>query len=226
MSLTPINSQCPVEWTEVDTVLLDMDGTLLDLHYDNYFWAEYLPLKVSERDGLTIQEAKDSVLPTLLETSGTLPFYCIDHWSRVFALDILELKRQVAHKIAVRSGALAFLQHLRRSEKRVVMATNAHRATIDMKLDRTRLHDYFDAISSSHDYGAEKENRLYWTSLVDDLDINLGRSLFIDDNSRVLDSARDSGVGQLIGVRTPDSRREAVKDNGYWLTEDFSELIS
>ena len=225
MSSQPDTNPCPVDWSTVDTVLLDMDGTLLDLHYDNYFWAEFLPLKFSEREKITLQEAKDSVIPTLRETYGTLPFYCIDHWSRVFEFDILDLKRQVSHKIAIRDGALAFLQHLQSSDQRVVMATNAHRATVDLKLDKTQLHEYFDAISSSHDYGVEKENRLYWDSLVDDLDIDLSRSLFIDDNTHVLDAARDVGVGQLIGVRTPDSQRPAVEESTYWLTEDFSDLI-
>ncbi|HNG60363.1 MAG TPA: haloacid dehalogenase, partial [Cellvibrionaceae bacterium] len=32
-----------IPWQAIDTLLLDMDGTLLDLHYDNYFWLEYLP---------------------------------------------------------------------------------------------------------------------------------------------------------------------------------------
>ena len=30
----------PLAWRDIDTVLLDMDGTLLDLHYDNHFWLE------------------------------------------------------------------------------------------------------------------------------------------------------------------------------------------
>ena len=32
-----------IDWDSIDTVLLDMDGTLLDLHFDNYFWTEHLP---------------------------------------------------------------------------------------------------------------------------------------------------------------------------------------
>lgn len=218
-------SECPIDWRTIDTVLLDMDGTLLDLHYDNYFWSEFLPRKVSERDGISLQAAKDSVIPTLRETSGTLPFYCIDHWSRVFDLDIFALKRQVAHKIAVRAGVHTFLRYLKESDKRVILATNAHRATIDLKLDRTSLRDFFDAISSSHDYGFEKESPQFWLALADEHDIDLGKSLFIDDNVHVLETASASGVARVIGVRTPDSRRPAVEHRRYPLTEDFSELL-
>lgn len=34
-----------IAWKEIDTVLLDMDGTLLDLNFDNHFWKEFVPLK-------------------------------------------------------------------------------------------------------------------------------------------------------------------------------------
>ena len=27
-----------IDWTQLDTILLDMDGTLLDLEFDNHFW--------------------------------------------------------------------------------------------------------------------------------------------------------------------------------------------
>ena len=33
-----------IDWEEIDTILLDMDGTLLDLNYDLHFWLEHLPL--------------------------------------------------------------------------------------------------------------------------------------------------------------------------------------
>ncbi|HBT55971.1 MAG TPA: haloacid dehalogenase, partial [Pseudomonas sp.] len=32
-----------LNWNAIDTVLLDMDGTLLDLHFDNHFWLEHMP---------------------------------------------------------------------------------------------------------------------------------------------------------------------------------------
>lgn len=215
-----------VDWQHIDTVLLDMDGTLLDLHYDSYFWLEFLPLKVSEREGISLQSAKQYVLPKLREAFGTLPGYCIDYWSDVFTVDILALKRQVSDKIAVREGSIAFLKHLRAGNKRIVLATNAHRATIDLKFEKTGLQPFFDDISSSHDYGYAKEHHQYWRSLAQSQSIDLTRSLFIDDNRQVLASAKANGVACVIGVRQPDSQLPPLAHNDYPMTNDFSELLT
>ena len=45
-------------WDEIDTVLLDMDGTLLDLHFDNHFvitsysihYTKLYELKIASKD--------------------------------------------------------------------------------------------------------------------------------------------------------------------------------
>ena len=37
-------AQAIIDWTRIDTILLDMDGTLLDLGFDNFFWREHVPL--------------------------------------------------------------------------------------------------------------------------------------------------------------------------------------
>jgi FMN phosphatase YigB (HAD superfamily) len=52
-------------WEAIDTVLLDMDGTLLDLRFDNYFWMEFLPERYAERHGLTPEQAR-AVLRSML----------------------------------------------------------------------------------------------------------------------------------------------------------------
>ena len=40
-----------LNWSKIDTVLLDMDGTLLDLHYDSHFWLNVIPAatRISKR---------------------------------------------------------------------------------------------------------------------------------------------------------------------------------
>ena len=42
-----------IAWQDVDTVLLDMDGTLLDLAFDNYFWQKLVPETWGAKNGVT-----------------------------------------------------------------------------------------------------------------------------------------------------------------------------
>ena len=39
-------------WFEIDTVMFDMDGTLLDLHFDNFFWLKLVPEHFSKHHGV------------------------------------------------------------------------------------------------------------------------------------------------------------------------------
>ena len=43
-----------VDWTEVDHVLLDMDGTLLDLAFDNDFWGQRIHEKYASIHDISI----------------------------------------------------------------------------------------------------------------------------------------------------------------------------
>ncbi|NLD01354.1 MAG: haloacid dehalogenase, partial [Gammaproteobacteria bacterium] len=50
-------------WAHIDTVLLDMDGTLLDLHFDNFFWLKYLPQCYAEKNNLSLAQADAYLTP-------------------------------------------------------------------------------------------------------------------------------------------------------------------
>ena len=69
-------------WNAIDTVLLDMDGTLLDLHFDNHFWLQHLPQRYAELHGVSRALADAELLPLFREHAGTLNWYCTDFWSR------------------------------------------------------------------------------------------------------------------------------------------------
>ena len=211
-------------WNAIDTVLLDMDGTLLDLHFDNHFWLQHLPQRYAEHHGVSRALAEAELLPLFREHAGTLNWYCTDFWSRELNLSIRDLKREVAHLIALRPDADTFIQALRQAGKQVVMITNAHRDSLSLKLERIELAPYFDRLISSHDYGFPKEDQQFWHALQQDIRFIPARSLFIDDSLPILRSAGHFGVGHLLAVRQPDSQAGPKDTEEFAAVEDYRAL--
>ena len=195
-----------IAWNKLDTLLLDLDGTLLDLHYDNHFWLEHVPQRYAEKYGLTPEAAKSEVLGRYKKAEGTLNWYCVDYWSRELKLDIPQLKEEVNHLIAVHPHVIEFLDAVRQLKKRIVLVTNAHGKTLTIKFRRTSLGGHFDAVVCSHDIGLPKEHHDFWGKMQQVQPFNKGSSLLIDDSLPVLRSAHHYGIAQLLAVRKPDSK--------------------
>lgn len=212
-------------WSTIDTVLLDMDGTLLDLHFDNYFWQDYIVQRYADIHGLSLDEAGRRVLPRIRELAGTLNWYCLDFWSRELELDVVRLKREIDHLIAIHPYAEDFL-HRMQGRKSLILVTNAHRGSLDLKLERTGIERYFDAVVSSHDYRRAKEEPAFWQTLRDRLDFDPARTLLVEDNVRILDTARRFGIAHLLAITRPDSRAAPKSVDGYPAIEHFGELLA
>lgn len=212
-------------WHQIDTVLLDMDGTLLDLHFDNHFWLKHLPQRYAEHHGISLALAEAELLPLFRQHAGTLNWYCTDFWSRELKLSIRELKREVADLIALRPDAELFLRTLREAGKRVVLITNAHRDSLSLKMERVELAPWFERLISSHDYGFPKENQQFWFALRQDVVFDPARSLFIDDSLPILRSAGQFGVAHLLAVRQPDSQAGPKDTEEFDAVEDYQELL-
>jgi putative hydrolase of the HAD superfamily len=215
----------PIAWRDIDTVLLDMDGTLLDLHFDNHFWLHYLPQRYAQIHGVSEAMAHLELDPLFAAHAGKLNWYCLDFWSKELNLPIRELKEEIAHLIALRPDADTFLQAIRQAGKRVIMITNAHRGSLSLKMERIELAPYFERLISSHDYGYPKENPQFWSALQADIDFNPARSLFIDDTLSILRSARDFGVAHLLAVKQPDSRKGPRDTEEFAAVGDYRDLI-
>jgi putative hydrolase of the HAD superfamily len=132
----------------------------------------------------------------------------------------------VAHLIALRPDADAFLAALRQAGKRVVMITNAHRGSLSLKLEKVELEPYFDRLISSHDYGFPKEDQQFWFALHQDLTFDPARTLFIDDSLPILRSARRFGVAHLLAVAEPDSRKGPKNTEEFAAVADYRTLIA
>lgn len=214
-----------VPWNDIDTVLLDMDGTLLDLHFDNHFWLSHLPQRYAELHGISPQQAEDELLPLFRQHAGQLNWYCTDFWSRELKLPVRELKREVAHLIALRPDADTFLAAIRAAGKRVALITNAHRDSLSLKLERVELAPFFDRLISSHDYGFAKEDQQFWFALQQDFGFVPARTLFIDDSLPILRSARQYGIAHLLAIRQPDSRKPGKDTEEFVGVEDYRRLL-
>ena len=70
-----------VDWKLIDTVFIDMDGTLLDLNFDNEFWLRHLPVRYSELFNQPLGEVQDKIRSLLLKHVGTLNWYSAKFWS-------------------------------------------------------------------------------------------------------------------------------------------------
>lgn len=212
-------------WRDIDTVLLDMDGTLLDLHYDNHFWLEHLPQRYAELHGMSRAMAELELQPLFERNAGSLNWYCLDFWSAELNVPVRELKLETADLIALRPDADTFLQAIKAAGKRVIMITNAHRDSLSLKLERVELAPYFERLISSHDYGYPKESQQFWSALQADTGFDPARSLFIDDTLAILRSARHFGVAHLLAVRQPDSRKGPRDTEEFAAQEDYRALL-
>lgn len=193
-----------VDWQQVEWVLLDMDGTLLDLSFDNYFWHQHVPERYAEKHGLSLSEARAHLEPKFSSSQHTLPWYCTDHWSRETGLNLAALKRDLRHRIGPIPGAEEFLQAVKRSGRRLWLATNAHRDSWQLKMEHTGLGVYFEQVICSHDFGHPKEDHGFWRALQARHPFDPARALFVDDSMPVLSAAQAYGIGQVIGIRKPD----------------------
>lgn len=210
-----------IHWEKIDTVLLDMDGTLLDLYFDNYFWLHYLPQQYAAARHISIDDAKSQLIQNFSQHQGTLNWYCLDFWSSALGLDVIALKNDIRHMITPRPYAIEFLQAVKASGRFSILCTNAHRSSLRLKLEETHIDLHLDAIVSSHDYGIPKEDVRFWNALRADIDYDPQRTLLIDDNASVLASAREAGIAHLLGIRRPDSQQPDLKYQDYIALDDF-----
>jgi HAD superfamily hydrolase (TIGR01509 family) len=210
--MSPNPHQRP-DWQAIDTVLLDLDGTLLDQAYDNHIWRDLVPQRFAMARAMELEAAYAEIARLFAERSGTLEWYCIDYWSGTLGIDIGALHREVRSQVAWLPGARDFLARMRADGKRLVLLTNSHPIALAVKHEQTSVLDYLDAAVSSHDFGAPKEHAKFWEVALDRFGYDPGRSLFADDNSRMLEAARGAGIRWVYGVRhwdTKGSRREHI----------------
>ncbi|ADH86682.1 HAD family hydrolase [Desulfurivibrio alkaliphilus] len=214
-----------IDWQAIGTVLLDLDGTLLDRHFDDYFWHCYVPENYALIHNLDIDEARRRLVAKFDQLQGTLAWADLDHWSQELGMDIPALKRRVDALIAVHPHVVEFLLFCRRLKKQIYLVTNAHHKTLAIKLGKTSLAGYWDQVVCAEEIGLAKEETDFWPRLERSLNYDKERTMLVDDTERVLDAANTHGLGQLIHVARASSRAPRIYSRKYPSIIYFSELI-
>ena len=205
-------------------IILDMDGTLLDLHFDDEVWNHRLPREYAEQNDLAIQDATAEIKSLMAPIRGTLDWYCFDHWRSLVGIDLLHIENEVFNLVSIRPGVVEFLERLCAAECKLILATNADRRSMSRKLAHTQLSGYFDDIFSSHDFGYAKESLAFWQALQEKINFDPERTLFIDDNHTVLSAARQFGIKFLYGIQQPNSQGETIQSEDFYCLSTFEEL--
>lgn len=205
--------------------MLDMDGTVLDLAFDNYFWGEVVPARYAERRQVTFAQALAELRPQFEALRGTLPWYSLSHWSALTGLDLPKLKHEVRHRSGPLAGAPDFLRAVKAAGRQQWLVTNADPHSLDIKQMHSGLASYFDRLVSSHDFDAPKEDPRFWSRLAARFPFDPARSLYVDDNAAVLAAARDYGIGQVVAIRHPDSTRPPRDVPGFTAVDRLADLL-
>lgn len=214
-----------IDWNDIDTVLLDMDGTILDRHFDDHFWLEHVPQRWSQRHHTTLEHAKEQLYSLFRSQENTLNWTDLDYWSVRLQLDIPVLKQEIEHLIAVHPYVIEFLLFLKHAGKAVWLVTNAHSKTLDLKMKNTRIGPYFDGIISAHQVGLPKEDVRFWRKLQDFISYDPERTMLGEDSEANLTTAESFSIRYLIYISRYSSKIEPRRSVHFPTIDYFNMLI-
>lgn len=215
-----------INWQDIDLVMFDMDGTLLDLAFDNLFWQQAVPQAWATLHQHSLEQALELLKPQFKAQEGTLNWYSLPYWSDALKLDLTTLKIQYQDHICLRAQALSLLKDLKQANKKLWLVTNAHPIVLDIKMQKTAISPLFEHLISSHDLGFAKEQEQFWHQLAAQYDFDKTRTLFIDDSESVLQAAQHYGIQHVYGIRQPDSQLPAREQLKFPAIDQLNELSS
>lgn len=212
-------------WKHIDRIFLDLDGTLLDKYFDDYFWEQYVPMAYATKHRVQPEECREVLLATYKSIESTLQWTDLDYWSDRLGLDLEALKKEIVHLVNIHPHVMEFLRHAYGMQKPIYLVTNAHPKTLGVKLGKVQIKGSFKKIICSQDVGMAKEQVEFWTKLQQLQAFDKKRTLFVDDTERVLDSAHSYGIKHLVHIAKPSSRLPSTFSSNYPSVESFKDLL-
>ncbi|MBJ8417003.1 HAD-IA family hydrolase [Acinetobacter courvalinii] len=207
--------------------MFDMDGTLLDLAFDDFIWNHCLPERHAQVHQCSLEQSQQTLFQFYQQHKHTLSWYSSAFWTAKVGVDVLQLQYQHRQKIGPRAGCHELLQQLKAEGYRCWLLTNADRPGLQLKLENVELRPYFEVMISSEELGHAKEETAFWHKLQQLHPFDPAQAVFIDDTVAVLKSAEDFGITQLFSILQPSSSKAArsVTELSYPALDHLTELF-
>ncbi len=213
------------DWNQLDDVLLDMDGTLLDRHFDNFFFEEELPRRYAAKYGLEAVEAREKLFALYRTVEGELDWTNLHYWTKTLGLDVIAMTKEFDHMIGFLPHAEEFLQHLKVKGKRVSLVTNAHTAGVAIKVEKTGLDSHVHRIVDAFEVGYLKMRAEYWPICQRLIGFEPKRTLYLDDDESCLNAAQEYGIGHIFHSAQSSSQLPPQRSDRYRSIESLAAFI-
>tara|TARA_Y100000768_G_scaffold352301_1_gene303801 strand:- start:9919 stop:10596 length:678 start_codon:yes stop_codon:yes gene_type:complete len=190
---------------DIECLLIDMDGVILDNTYDNNFWQNHIPNVLSEKKNISFKDAKCLAVQIFNYKKNSKDWYDLDYWSNMLGIDIEAEKKseESLSKIKLYDNVTDTLSELKKNI-RLILITNAHRKTLNIKLDKYNIEPYFDAMVCSHELNYVKEDIQLWYMLRSEYRLNYDKTVLVEDTINNINVALSAGVSSAIYVGDED----------------------
>ncbi len=215
-----------LRWDDINDVLLDMDGTLLDRHFDNFFFEEELPRRYAALHGLPFEVSRERLMTMYRTVEGELAWTDLHYWTERVGIDVVALHKELDHLIGFLPGAESFLRELRARGKRIIVLTNAHEAGVAVKSAKTGLARHVDRIVDAFEVGYLKMRAEYWPACRRLVGFDPTRSLYVDDDESCLSAAKRFGIHRLVHSAKSSSQLAPVHSASFASVERLSLLFN
>ena len=186
---------------DIECLLVDMDGVILDNAYDNDFWQNQIPEVIADSKGIAFDDAKRLAIQIFNYKKNTKDWYDVDYWSNMLNIDIEAEKRSEKSfsRISLYDGVIDTLSVLKNKTK-MILITNAHRKTLNIKLEKYNLTPYFDEMVCAHELNYVKEDIQLWYMLRSKYRLDYEKTFLVEDTINNINVGLSAGISGAIYV--------------------------